>query len=281
MILMASAFFAATTVIAKFLGTSATPLHPLQISAGRFVFAFLGILVFAAITRPKITAPNLPLHFGRSLCGWIGVSLMFTAVAQIPLSDATAISFLNPVLGMILAIPILGERIGKWRWAAAAIALIGALILLRPGPNSFQPAALLALGAACVFGMEVTLIKMLSGRERPLQILLFNNAIGATLACTAAAFFWIAPTFHQWVALAAIGWIMACGQALFIQGMRNADASYVLPFSYATLVFAAVYDFWVFSVRPDTISIVGAGIILLGAALLASREARIRTKNAV
>ncbi|MEO1706062.1 MAG: EamA family transporter, partial [Pseudomonadota bacterium] len=48
---------------------------------------------------------------------------MFASVAYIPLADATAISFLNPVFGMILAIPLLGERVGKWRWLAAAIAL--------------------------------------------------------------------------------------------------------------------------------------------------------------
>lgn len=276
MILLASSLYAATTIIAKYLGTTENPLHPFQVSAGRFVFAFAALLVFSAITRPKISNPHIALHLGRSFTGWIGVTLMFTAVARIPISDATAISFLNPVFGMLLAIPILGENVGKWRWSAAGIALIGALILLRPGSGSFEPAALFALGAACVFGLEVTLIKLLSGREPPMQILLFNNAIGATLAATAAYFVWTTPSLGQSVGLAAIGLIMVCGQALFIQAMRNAEASYVLPFSYATLVFATFYDFWVFSTRPDGVSILGAVVILGGAALLAWRELKIK-----
>jgi len=84
--------------------------------------------------------PDLRIHIGRTLFGWGGVTCMFAAVAFMPMSDATAISFLNPVFGMLLAIPLLGERVGPWRWLAAAMALIGALILLRPGPDTFQAA---------------------------------------------------------------------------------------------------------------------------------------------
>ncbi len=277
MTLLAASLIASTTIVAKYLGTLGTPLHPFQVSAGRFVFAFLALLVFSAMTQPKISNPKIGLHLGRSLFGWMGVTLMFTAVAHIPVSDATAISFLNPVFGMMLAIPILGEKVGKWRWSAAGIALCGAVILLRPGAGSFQPAALFALLAALFMGLEVVLIKLLSGREPPMQILLFNNGIGATLALTAALFVWTSPTWDQWVGLCLIGLLMVCGQALFIQAMRSAEASFVLPFSYSTLVFATLYDFWTFGAQPDAISITGATVILGGAALLAWREMRIKT----
>ena len=277
MTLLAASLIASTTIVAKYLGTLGTPLHPFQVSAGRFVFAFLALLVFSAMTRPEISNPKVALHLGRSLFGWMGVTLMFTAVAHIPVSDATAISFLNPVFGMMLAIPILGEKVGKWRWSAAGIALCGAVVLLRPGAGSFQPAALFALLAALFMGLEVVLIKLLSGREPPMQILLFNNGIGATLALTAALFVWTSPTWDQWIGLCLIGLLMVCGQALFIQAMRSAEASFVLPFSYSTLVFATVYDFWAFGAQPDVISITGATVILGGAALLAWREMRIKT----
>jgi drug/metabolite transporter (DMT)-like permease len=273
MILLASALFAATTIIAKYLGTTENPLHPMQVSAGRFFFAFLAITTFALASRQKLSNPNLPLHFGRSLIGWSGVTLMFAAVARIPLSDATAISFLNPVFGMLFAIVILRETIGKWRWLAAAIAICGAVILLRPSGASIQPASLLALCAAMAMGLEIILIKFLSGRENPVQILWLNNTIGAAIACFAAYFVWQSPSFDQWIGLIAIGLIMVSGQALFIQAMHSGEASYVAPFSYATLVFATIYDYWVFSQKPDTTSTLGATIILSGAALLAWREA--------
>ena len=276
--LTATAFIAATMLLAKSLGTATLgpPLHPLQISHGRFLFAFLAIGSMAAILRPKIAQPHLGLHIGRTLFGWGGVTLMFAAVAFIPLSDATAISFLNPVFCMLLAIPLLGERVGPWRWFAAFTALIGALILLRPGPDSFQLTGLLALGAAILMGMELIFIKKLANREPPLQILLINNAIGLCIATLAVWPVWTMPTGAQWAGLAALGVLMATAQACFVNAMARADASFVTPFSYVTLIFAAFYDLVIFDVWPDWISILGALIILGGASLLAWRERRVR-----
>lgn len=281
LILMATVFIAGTTLLAKLLGTDALghPLHPLQISHGRFVFASIAISTAVAVLRPRFTKPNLKLHLGRTLFGWGGVTLMFASVAFIPLPDATAITFLNPVFGMLLAIPLLRERVGPWRWAAAGIALIGAMILLRPTPESFQPAAMLALGAAALMGMELIFIKKLAGREGPLQVLWINNALGVLVATCAVLPVWQMPSLAQWAALAALGMMMACAQSFFINGMARADASFVAPFTYATLVFAALYDMAIFSQIPDAVSVLGACVILSGAALLAWRES-VQRRNA-
>jgi len=274
----AAGFAAGTTLLAKALGTGTLgpEMHPLQITQGRFLFALLAIGAMAAVKRLRPERPDLKLHAARSALGWGGVTLMFAAAAFIPLSDATAISFLNPVFAMILAIPLLGERVGPVRWGAALIALAGAAILTRPGAGVVEPGALLALGAALMLGAEVILIKRLSGRENPLQILLVNNLIGLAIATAAACIVWQWPTGPQWAALAGIGLLMASAQACFVNAMARADASFVAPFFYAALVFAAAYDAAVFGVVPDATSFAGAGVILTGAVLLAWREGRAR-----
>ncbi|WP_238363935.1 DMT family transporter [Mesobacterium pallidum] len=276
--LCASAFAAGTTLLAKAIGSGALgpALHPLQVSQGRFLFAFLLIGSFTLASRTRISRPAWGTHLLRSSFGWGGVTLMFAAAALIPLSDATAISFLNPVFGMMLAIPLLGEKVGPVRWSAAAVALIGAAVLLRPAPGSFQPAALLALGAAVSLGIELIFIKRLSGREGPVQILLVNNGIGLTIATLAMLAVWQPPTMAQWAALAGIGALMASAQVCFVNAMARADASFVSPFFYATLVFATLYDFAIFGVAPDLVSTLGMALILGGAGLLAWREGRIR-----
>ncbi len=277
LMVLATVFIAATTLLAKALGTDTLgpPLHALQISQGRFIFALMAIGSVAVLMRAKIRAPNMKLHLRRTLLGWAGVSLMFASVAFIPLTDASAISFLNPVFAMILAIFVLGEKVGRIRWTAAAIALIGALILLRPGPSTFQPAALLALGAAMLFGIEITIIKFLSGREKAIQILLINNMLGVCIATFAASFVWQMPTALQWAALASLGIFMAMAQTCFVHSLARADSSLVVPFSYGTLVFATLYDLLIYDVVPDVISISGAVVIIAGAALLAFREAQL------
>ena len=274
----ASGFAAGTTLLAKALGTGALgePLHALQISFGRFLFAFLGFALAALILRPTFSRPNLGLHIGRSSLGWGGVTLMFAAAVFIPLSDATAISFLNPVIGMLLAIPFLGEKIGPWRWGSAALAFVGAMILMRPGAGALQVGALIALFAALCMGAELIFIKLLTGRERPFQVLLVNNAIGLCIATTAALFVWRSPEPLQWLALAGIGALMALAQTCFINAMRRADASFVSPFFYCALAFAALYDAVIFGVRPDAISWAGAALVLTSAAILAWRETRLR-----
>ncbi|MEP4198904.1 MAG: DMT family transporter [Aliishimia sp.] len=279
LILTATAFIAASTLLAKALGTGrlgaiqlGDPMPVFMISFGRYVFAFILISLTAAALRHPVKNIHWPLHAGRTLFGWCGVTLMFAVVTFIPMSDATAISFLNPVFCMILAIPLLGEKVGRWRWSAAFIALLGALILLRPTPDSFQPLALLALGAAMALGAEMILMKRLSRREGPLQILLINNLFGVIIASISASFVWQTPNAAQWLVMAGVGASMATAQTCFVNAMARADASFVAPFGYATLVFAALYDGVVYGVIPDSISIAGAVVILAGAALLAWRE---------
>lgn len=276
MMLIASGLIAAATLTAKLLGTGATPLHPFQISAGRFFFALMGLLAASLVLRPTLRSPNLPLHLGRVLAGWLGVTAMFAAATKIPLADATAISFLNPVVAMVLAIPLLGERVGKIRWLAAILALLGGLLVIKPGTTAFHPAALVALGGACVMGLEIIFIKRLTKREPPLQILLINNALGALIACLVASQVWQTPTPQQWAQLVTVGLVMVTAQSFFIQSMRSGEASLLIPFSYATLIFAGLYDLLIFSVLPDIWSCLGILIILCAGVTLAIRENRKR-----
>ncbi|MEQ8585541.1 MAG: DMT family transporter [Thalassobaculaceae bacterium] len=275
----AASLVAATTLMAKVLGQDllGDPLPGFMVSAGRFLFAWLALVPVIAVMRPGFQGTRWKLHAARSVAGWATVTCIFTAAALMPLGDATAISFLNPLIAMVLAIPLLGERVGPWRWGAAGLALLGALVLIRPGMAAFQPAALIALAAALFGAFEVIFIKMLAGRsagegEPAIRILFVNNTIGATVAGCVALTVWQWPTPQQWLVLAAIGVVMVTAQSLFIQAMKRADASYVMPFFYAALVFAALYDAAVFEVVPVPLSILGAVLIVTGAVVLVWRE---------
>ena len=273
-ILGASALVAVTTLIAKALGLGidGTPLHPMQISAGRFAFALVSLSVFVVWLRPSMAGVPWKLHVSRSLLGWLGVSCMFAAASRMPLADATAISFLSPLVTMVAAIIWLGDRIGPVRWVAAGISVIGAMILVRPGTEAFQPIALVALAAAFFLGIEAIFIKRLSAMEPPIRILLINNIIGTVIAGFAATFVWVSPSLTQLGLLALLGATMALAQCLFIQAVKGVEASFVIPFFYSTLVFAALYDFALFGDMTDGWGAIGAVIIVAGSLLLALRD---------
>lgn len=282
LMLLACALLAATTLIAKVLGSAsgADALHPLQISAGRFAFALAALLPLLAWLRPRLSGGNWRNHILRVLFGWSGITCLFAASSVMRLADATAISFLNPIVAMVLSIPLLGERVGPWRWGAAAIAFAGAVVLSEPGTEAFRPIALVALTAAFFMGAEAILIKKLADSEPPLRILIINNMIGACLAVAAASFVWRMPTPGQWMLLVVLGVTMVTVQALFIQAIRRGEASFVMPFFYTTLIFAGFYDYLVFAERPTTAGIVGAMLIVAGALTIAWRERIQRRRGA-
>lgn len=274
LMLCAAALIAVTSLMAKALGRGlgGPELHPAQISAGRFCFAFATLIPVLLWARPSFRGAPWRVHVGRSFFGWIGVSFLFAAAAQMPLADANAISFLSPIVAMALSIPFLGEKVGPKRWSAAALSLFGALVLTRPGTEAFQPAAVLALLSAFFMGIEVIFIKKLSNGEPPLRILAINNGIGAAISVSVASFFWIAPSQSQWFLLIALGMTMVTAQFCFILSMKRADASFVIPILYATPVFAALYDFAVFDQPLTILSVIGIAIIVTGALILVRRE---------
>ena len=273
--LCATGLIALSTLCAKILGTGDDGLSAFQVTWGRYFFAFLGLILVASVLRPAFTKIAWPRHAVRVGCGWVGVTAMFAAATFIPLGDTTAITFTNPIFAMLLAIPILGERIGRVRWGTAMLALVGALLLIRPGTASFQPAALLALAAALLFGMEVVMLKLLSRSEPTFQVVLIANVIGVVLSSLVVVWFWLTPTGNQWLLMVATGLSMVCAQGLFTSALKQGDASFILPFSYATLLFAAFYDAILFDVLPTILSVVGGAVIVLSGIILAWREARI------
>ncbi len=276
MMIICCALIAASTFGAKILGRGeiGAPMHAFQITFGRYFFALCVLTIaafFMPVGRPKV---SLPLYAARTFCGWAGVSGLFAAAALIPLADATAISFLSPVFAMLLAVMFLGETVGRIRWTAALVALAGGIVLLRPGAGALEPGAIIALGAAVILAVEITLIKRITRVEPVLRFLLITNIMGVLMASAAAIPVWRPPSLDEWAMMAFVGLSMVTAQILFTASMKIADASFIAPFFYATLIFAALYDALWFGVIPDVISIAGAAMILVGAMVLAWREAR-------
>ncbi|MEZ5751103.1 MAG: DMT family transporter [Paracoccaceae bacterium] len=286
-VLLCTMLVAGTTLSAKALGNGGLGgvSHPLMVSQARFVFGFAGVVVVLALRKgtgmqvwaPGFGKPRWGLQALRTGLGWASGAMMFTAASRMPLADASALSFTSPVATMTFAALILGEKVGPWRWGAGALALFGALILLRPGAGVIQPAALFALGAALLMGLEAIAIKRLATTEPPGRTMLINNAMGALIASLIAIPVWEMPaTPAQWGVLVAMGLVMVTAQILLLTANRLADASYVAPFFYTTLIWAAAYDAALFDVWPDAVSITGAAVIICAGLLMTWREVRAR-----
>ena len=280
----ASFCFAFAAILTKSLGTNVfgEGVHPLQIAHARFLFSFILLVSFWYIFKPKVKFSNVKLHLFRSIFGWLGVSILFTSILYIPVSDATALTFLNPIFAMIFAVLVFKEKVGLIRWGAALFSFSGGLLLLRPSLDlSVDPVALLCLFGALIMGLEIICIKILSGKDSVFTILILNNFFAMCIGTLVVPFFFVLPGFLESIVLLTIGIFMLTGQFCFINSLKGAETSFLMPFFYTTLIFVISLDLIIFNSLPDKISYIGAFIIILGSIIVAFREWRVKLKLSV
>ena len=284
LMLGASFCFAFAAILTKSLGTNVfgEGVHPLQIAHARFLFSFILLVSFWYIFKPKVKFSNVKLHLLRSIFGWLGVSILFTSILYIPVSDATALTFLNPIFAMIFAALIFKEKVGLIRWGAALFSFSGGILLLRPSLDlSVDPVALLCLFGALIMGLEIICIKILSGRDSVFTILILNNFFAMCIGTLVVPFFFMIPGFLELIVLLTIGIFMLTGQFCFINSLKGAETSFLMPFFYTTLIFVISLDLIIFNSLPDKISYMGAFIIIFGSIVVAFREWRVKSKLSV
>ena len=274
--LAASAFIGGTAVVAKILGKDylGEPLSPFQISHSRFLYGFVFVLIFSLFSKIKIESPNPKLHIARTSLGWMGATILFGSSSLIPVNDAVALNFSNPVFAMIFSIIILKEKYFTYRWIAMIITFAGALILLRPNFSDLyvDPVALISIFGAICLGLEAMFIKLLTKYEKNTQILLINNFIGLIISSLIVIFFWQTPTFLQLLFCIIIGFLMICAQICFLMALRSNQLNFVIPFFYSTLIFVLFYDYLIFKQLPDYLSFIGSLLIMIGGIYLFLKE---------
>ena len=218
---------------------------------------------------------HLRMQLLRSSCLVAATACFFTGLRYLPLAEASAITFLAPILIVILARPILGERPTRARWAAVAIGFAGMLIVLRPGSVAFQPAALLLLGTAFFNGLYYLLTRKVTG-DGVHTTLFYSALVGAvvtTLALPLAG--GNAPLTALTAALLVLlGLFAGTGHWLMTRAYLIAPASLLTPFTYAQMVWATIYGYFLFAQIPDRWSFTGMAIIVGSGVMLALAERR-------
>ncbi|MDP6873109.1 MAG: DMT family transporter [Alphaproteobacteria bacterium] len=269
---VASALFATMSALAKYLllPGPGPEIGVLQITFARYVFGTLFLLpiLYSARIVPR-TRHSLKYVF-RAGAGAAGVALMFFAITYIPMANVVAISFSSPIFTMILSIWFLRERANRYRWLAAAVGFAGVAAIAAPDVSIFGLASLIAVAAALVMGAEVTTVKWLSNLgDRAIVMLFFGNLFGALITLPLAMPAWVWPVLHQWLLLMAIALVVIIGQRLVLHAMALADANFVAPFMYSTMLFSGLLGLLFFNEMPTLSLFAGMGLIIASGLILA------------
>jgi len=265
--------FAAMDAIAKHLMGE---LHPMQVAWARYASQTLCILAMLAPRLGRVVrTQHLGLQFLRSLFLFAATLMFLIGLQTMKFAEAAALLQTAPLIIAALAGLVLGEAVGIRRRIGVGIGLIGALFIIRPGLDVFQPAALFPLGGACCLAAFQLATRRLSGADGIGTTLFYTTVVGTLVASAAVPFFWTQPTLVQTGLMLSTGAIAAIGHLSLIYGLGQAPASMLAPFNYTQLVWAATFGLVIFGEVPDAMMVVGAAVVV-GAGLYVWHRERVR-----
>ena len=238
-------------------------------------------LIVAILLGPRKIIPtlnsNFPrLHILRSAFQLGATALFFASLGYIGLAEATALTDINPILITLGAAVFLGERLGPRRILGVVVAMIGALIVVRPGIEVFSPAALLPLGCAVCYAGASLLTRKLGQHEGPWTSLLHAALFGSVITGLAMPFVWQPIDSADVMLFGALGVLGTAAQLCVIRSFSMAEASAVAPFAYIGIVFAAIWGIVLYDEYPDKFTVLGALVIVAAGLYVWHRETNAR-----
>ena len=246
-----------------------------QVTWARFFFA---TIVAAMACGRNLRQLAVSLHPRQQLLR--SVLLMSTTgafnagIRTVPLATGTTIMFLNPILVTLLAVPLLGEKVGLRRALGVLAGFIGAVIVIRPwqeGLGAYGHGVIFLLVAALLNANYQILTRKVRGDD-PLTSLLYTAAAGAVVTSLIVPWFWTWPTAFDWLLLLASGLAGGLGHMFLIRSFRVAPASVVAPFSYSSLLWAVFFGLVIWGDWPDLWTWAGAAIIIGSGLYIFHRE---------
>ncbi|KIT15234.1 DMT family transporter [Jannaschia aquimarina] len=221
-------------------------------------------------TAPRSLALAMLARGGLLMCATI---CNFFALRYLDLAVVAAITFAAPVVVCLLSVPLLGERVGPWRWGAIVLGFLGVLVVVRPWGAAFHPAMLLSCVVPFALGLFSILTRRLAGVAAPRTMQLYAGIVGALCLAPFAAAVWVSPEGPlDWALLFAIGAFAWFGHDLFGRAHGYAPASVLMPFSYSFLLYMALTGWLVFGTVPDAGTLAGAAIIAASGLIIWWRE---------
>ena len=250
----------------------------------RSFFAMPVIVMWLAMRREIATgfrASNPLGHVWRGLVGTIAMGLGFAGLGYLPLPEVTAIGYTAPLLTVIFAAMFLGEQVRAFRISCVALGLVGVLIVVWPrlsitsGEQVGQAeafGAILVLGGAVFAALAQVFVRKLVMTEKTPAIVFYFSLTATVLSLTTLPFGWVVPTPQQAALLIGAGLLGGVGQIFLTSSYREADASLVAPFDYASMIFALAIGYFVFAEVPTGTMLLGAAVVVIAGCLIIWRE---------
>jgi drug/metabolite transporter (DMT)-like permease len=238
----------------------------------------LVLAISAPMLRTHLRTARPALQLGRSTLHALATGMFFYSLNFMPLAETVAVFEVAPLLITVLAALVLREQVGPRRWAGVVIGLCGALVIIRPGLDVFQPAALLPFGAAmCMAGFQI-ITRLIGTADRMWTTMIYSGAVGLVASSAMLPWWWETPSLADALIMASFGWIGYLGHLALVYALGEAPASTLAPYNYCGFLWAILLGFVLFAEMPDGATLAG-GAIILGAGIYVWHRERMHARN--
>jgi drug/metabolite transporter (DMT)-like permease len=259
-------------VIAKKLGEQGLPV--LQIVWARLALGVVLTLPFALrIAGPRGLWPARPwYHLARASLLVAATFSFFLSLHWLPIADALAIFFVQPLIVTLLSALILREQVGPRRLVAVAVGFIGTLIIIRPGLAEVNPGSWLALAAGAFLACYFVMTRAISGQAHAMVTTFQTSLLGGLILSAVIWWVWVPPSPAQWALFVALAFIATFGHLMIVRAYDHAEASLLAPLAYTEMVTSVILGWIFFRDFPDFWTFVGVGILISCAIYISMRE---------
>ncbi|MGR3615218.1 MAG: DMT family transporter [Paracoccaceae bacterium] len=220
------------------------------------------VLILVAPRLRSVVRTNYPkLQLLRSLLLMVTAAFFFLGLTLMKITEATALMALNPVLIALGAAVFLGEHLGARRLMGIAVALVGALIIIRPGSGVFSIAALAPLAAAVCYSAYALVTRKVGPNEDVWTSLFYTGLVGTVILTCVVPFYWVPPEGIAWLLMIQIALAGTIGQLCLIRAFSSGEAAMLAPYAYTGLIFATFWGAVFFQEWPDFWTTSGALVI--------------------
>ena len=257
--------------------------------ASQLVFARVSVTLVLSLAHLRwlgisVRGVHKRLLAARGLTGTLALGCFYYALTELPLGDATAIQYTNPVWTAVIASFFLGEGIHRRDVVGAMLGVVGVFLVAQPtflfGGRSLPP---LALGAACVASVvsafAYTAVRALRKTDHPMVIVAWFPLVAFPFVAPVAALQWKPPTATEWAVMAGIGLSTQIAQVMLTEGIHRMPAGRATSVGYLQIVVAFALGLVFFNETPSMWSIIGSTLII-GATLVTAQGAWRRRNEA-
>ena len=251
---------------------------PFQLAMMRFwAFAAFSLILVArqGPLRQAFTSRWPLLQVLRGVLLIADIWLFAAALRTVPLAELQAITLVYPLMVTLVAIPILGEKVGIFRFTAVGIGFLGALVIVRPGGLPLDWGVLFAILSASFYAIYIALTRKVSSDDSTATSMVYVGAIGLVLTSGVGVFFWKPMDLAS---LGLMGLVMitsTTAHAIMMVALSRAPASVIQPFNYTALPWGIALSYLFFGHLIDTVSLMGAAVIVGAGLVVMARERRL------